>query len=117
MSSKFPVPRSKRAIWPRVALLVVLAWSSACAPHPSTRERMPASVGPVPARDTGTLELGTGNSAARRVSPISIPMRDGVILRGYLLLHPAPPPFPVIVYRTPYDVKSAVESSVMFKKA
>lgn len=44
-------------------------------------------------------------------------MRDGVLLRGYLMLPAGSGPFPTLVYRTPYGVKRTVESSELFKKA
>jgi putative CocE/NonD family hydrolase len=44
-------------------------------------------------------------------------MRDGVMLRGYLVLPAGTGPFPVVVYRTPYGVKRTVETSKLFKKA
>jgi uncharacterized protein len=64
-----------------------------------------------------TQDLGPRTAPAVHEGRIEIPMRDGTLLRGYLLLPAGSPPFPVIVYRTPYGVKRTVESSVMFKKA
>ena len=40
---------------------------------------------------------------------VGVPMRDGVILRADLYRPPGPGPFPVLVYRTPYDRRAAAE--------
>ena len=65
---------------------------------------------------SGNSEVGARNSLPR-ISRIAIPMRDGVLLRGYLMLPAGTGPFPVIVYRTPYGVRSTVDESGTFKKA
>jgi putative CocE/NonD family hydrolase len=116
MSSRFQVPSSKWVTPRRLVIAGFLAWSSACASRASTHDATQGTSNPVPTPDTGNLELGTRTSGIQ-VSAISVPMRDGVFLRGYLLLPPGRGPFPVVVYRTPYGVKSTVESSLMFRKA
>src|SRR5688500_11947024 len=105
MSSQFPVPNSAGGTWRGVALAALVGWASACANRTAIHPRTPASVDAVPARVTVNREPGTGNQSASGVSHISVRMRDGVVLRGYLMLPPGPGPFPVIVYRTPYGVK------------
>jgi putative CocE/NonD family hydrolase len=117
-SSRFPVPSSGRTVWRLVATLGFFAGAEACASRTPPREGAPPSVGAVSAPGTENRELGTRNlPSGARISRIAVPMRDGVILRGYLLLPPGPGPFPVIVYRTPYGVSRTVETSKMFRKA
>jgi uncharacterized protein len=119
MSSRFLVPSSRWATVRRlVAGLAVFAVACVSPVKSPGGGRLALKADTLAQRKSGNWEPGTWNSAARtRISPISIPMRDGVVLRGYLLLPEGAGPFPVIVYRTPYGVKSTVESSVMFKKA
>jgi putative CocE/NonD family hydrolase len=52
-----------------------------------------------------------------RDSNIAIPMRDSVLLMADILRPAGDGPFPVLVYRTPYDKQSAVEVSSIFRKA
>ena len=46
-----------------------------------------------------------------------IPMRDGVILRAYVRPPSGNGPFPVLVYRTPYGAKDALEEFTTFQHA
>jgi uncharacterized protein len=119
MSSKFQVPSSKWTTWRRLALSGLFTWLGACASPTKSAGGVHLGSAPdtVAWRKSGNLELGTGSSPASSVSRVEIPMRDGIILRGYLMLPAGPLPFPVIVYRTPYGVKSTVDESLMFKKA
>ncbi len=48
---------------------------------------------------------------------LAIPMRDSVILKADLLRPPGEGPWPVLVYRTPYGRRSAVEEYTIFRKA
>jgi putative CocE/NonD family hydrolase len=48
---------------------------------------------------------------------VSVPMRDGVILRADILLPQGNGPFPVLVYRTPYGKHRAIPGYSIFKKA
>jgi putative CocE/NonD family hydrolase len=41
---------------------------------------------------------------------VAVPMRDGVVLRADVWRPSGPGPFPVLVYRTPYDKRKAPES-------
>lgn len=50
-----------------------------------------------------------------RESGVAVPMRDGVILRAYVLRPAGPGKFPTLVYRTPYGAKRALDSSIMAK--
>jgi predicted acyl esterase len=71
---------------------------------------------PIPATSAGPRTADRAPPGSRLTS-IAIPMRDGVLLRGYLLLPHGNGPFPVIVYRTPYGVRPSVEASALFRKA
>ena len=44
-------------------------------------------------------------------SAVAIPMRDGVVLMADIWRPAAPGPFPVLVYRTPYDRQDAAAAS------
>lgn len=46
---------------------------------------------------------------------VAIPMRDGVILRADILRPPGESRFPVLVYRTPYDKRDALQDSIFTK--
>jgi len=48
---------------------------------------------------------------------VEVPMRDGVILRADIYRPAGDGPFPVLVYRTPYDKRGAVESYATHRKA
>lgn len=48
---------------------------------------------------------------------VAVPMRDGVVLRAELLKPAGPGPFPVLVYRTPYDKRRAIEDDSIFARA
>ena len=48
---------------------------------------------------------------------VAVPMRDGVILRGDLLLPRGEGKFPVLVYRTPYGKHRAIADFTTFAKA
>ena len=50
-------------------------------------------------------------------SDVPIPMRDSVILMADILRPAGEGPFPVLVYRTPYDKRSAVTDYSIFQKA
>jgi len=47
----------------------------------------------------------------------AIPMRDGVVLRADILLPHKGGPFPVLVYRTPYGAKNALQEYTTFQHA
>jgi predicted acyl esterase len=117
-SSQVPVPSPGPPSWRRVAALAPLAAVIACAGGVARGEAGEPNVHTSPARDTGNWELGTRNyPAGTRVSRIAVPMRDGVLLRGYLIRPSGPGPYPVVVYRTPYGVSRSVESNLTFRKA
>jgi uncharacterized protein len=118
-SSKFRVPSSECVIGLSLANLGLVAWLGACASPTKTGgggARLVSAPDTTPPKSWNS-ELGTRNSAVGQRRQIEIPVRDGVVLRGYLLLPPGAGPFPVIVYRTPYGVREAVETSGIFKKA
>ena len=48
---------------------------------------------------------------------VSIPMRDGVVLRADILRPAGENRFPVLVYRTPYNKQDALESYSTFRRA
>lgn len=50
-------------------------------------------------------------------SNVAIPMRDSVVLMADILRPAGEGPFPVLVYRTPYDKRGAVEDYSIFRKA
>ena len=103
-----------RGPWGVAACSAVLM-ASACRPTPSGRPVVVYTADSVAAHAPRTTDLAPDlATSARR---IAVPMRDGVILRGYLMLPPGAGPFPVIVYRTPYGVNRTVETSETFKKA
>ena len=52
-----------------------------------------------------------------RDSNVAIPMRDSVVLMADILRPGGEGPFPVLVYRTPYDKESAVAEYSIFRKA
>jgi putative CocE/NonD family hydrolase len=52
-----------------------------------------------------------------RDSDVPVPMRDSVILMADILRPGGDGPFPVLVYRTPYDKRSVVEEYSIFRKA
>jgi len=58
----------------------------------------------------------SANGAERR-SEVSVPMRDGVVLRADVLLPSAEGKFPALVYRTPYGKHFALKEYKMFEKA
>lgn len=47
----------------------------------------------------------------------AVPMRDGVVLRADILLPRKGGPFPVLVYRTPYGAKNALQEYTTFQHA
>lgn len=53
----------------------------------------------------------------QRDSNVAIPMRDSVTLMADILRPAGDGPFPVLVYRTPYDRRSAVNEYSIFRKA
>jgi putative CocE/NonD family hydrolase len=113
MSSEFRVRSSESRKWRGLAAAGFVAWLVACA----SPTKSPAGTGPVAAADAEMRRDSRNPELRARAPRVSVPMRDGVVLRGYLLLPTGPGPYPVIVYRTPYGVKSTVESSALFKKA
>jgi uncharacterized protein len=48
---------------------------------------------------------------------VAVPMRDGVVLRADVWRPAGPGPFPVLVYRTPYDKTKAPESYTTIRNA
>lgn len=57
----------------------------------------------------GFLQVAVGaDSVWLRDHNVAVPMRDGVVLRADLFRPKATGPFPVLVYRTPYDKNAAV---------
>jgi putative CocE/NonD family hydrolase len=52
-----------------------------------------------------------------RDTNVVIPMRDSVLLTADILRPPGEGPFPVLVYRTPYDKVNAVAEHSIFRKA
>ncbi|MGH9863736.1 MAG: CocE/NonD family hydrolase, partial [Candidatus Acidiferrales bacterium] len=48
---------------------------------------------------------------------VAVPMRDGVVLRAEVWRPAGPGPFPVLVYRTPYNRQPAQRNSSIFPKA
>src|SRR5579859_7875622 len=64
-----------------------------------------------------SLAQQTPGNPANRTADVSIPMRDGVTLRGDILLPAAEGKFPTLIYRTPYDKQSALKEYKTFEKA
>ena len=56
------------------------------------------------------------NSAQHRTN-VSVPMRDGVVLRADILLPSAEGKFPALIYRTPYGKHFALKEYKTFEKA
>src|SRR5258707_11618602 len=56
------------------------------------------------------------NSAQQRTN-VSVPMRDGVVLRADILLPSAEGKFPALIYRTPYGKHFALKEYKTFEKA
>ena len=54
---------------------------------------------------------------ATHVADVSVPMRDGVVLRADILLPSAEGKFPALVYRTPYGKHFALKEYKTFEKA
>jgi putative CocE/NonD family hydrolase len=52
-----------------------------------------------------------------RDTNVAIPMRDSVVLAADILRPEGPGPFPVLVYRTPYERRSEIEEYSIFRKA
>lgn len=52
-----------------------------------------------------------------REANVAVKMRDGVVLRADVWRPPGDGPFPVLVYRTPYDKDDAIAEYPIFKKA
>lgn len=48
---------------------------------------------------------------------VAVPMRDGVVLSAVVLRPAGPGPFPVLVYRTPYDKSAALREYSSFARA
>ena len=69
-----------------------------------------------PAGSSSALQQGSLGEFTRD-SNVAVPMRDSIVLMADLLRPPGEGPFPVLVYRTPYDRKSAVEEYSIFRKA
>ena len=113
MSFEFRGSSLEKPIGRMVVTSVLLCWSTACVARASERARMQSPSG----ADSISVGSSRRSNLETRTSSISVPMRDGVILRGYLMLPASPPPFPVIVYRTPYGVKATVDESLLFRKA
>jgi uncharacterized protein len=63
--------------------------------------------------------LGQVGSAGGIVqdSNVAIPMRDSVVLMADIYRPAGPGPFPVLVYRTPYDKRGTVDDYSIFRKA
>jgi putative CocE/NonD family hydrolase len=56
-------------------------------------------------------------SGVERRADVSIPMRDGVVLRADILLPSAEGKFPALIYRTPYGKHLALKEYKTFEKA
>jgi predicted acyl esterase len=67
-------------------LIVAVAGLAACASDESAPARIAAEIAPY------TVE-----------QDVAVPMRDGVILRADIYKPPGEGPFPVLLYRTPYN--------------
>jgi putative CocE/NonD family hydrolase len=57
------------------------------------------------------------NNSVEHSSDVSVPMRDGVVLRADVLLPSAEGKFPALVYRTPYGKHVALKEHTTFAKA
>src|SRR5216684_5000065 len=57
------------------------------------------------------------NNSEEHRSDVSVPMRDGVVLRADVLLPSAEGKFPALVYRTPYGKHVALKEYTTFAKA
>jgi hypothetical protein len=68
-----------------------------------------------PARTSGT-EAGQASPFVIE-REVAVPMRDGVVLRADVWRPHGPGPFPVLVYRTPYNRRAAPEGYATFRKA
>ncbi len=68
---------------------------------------------------TTLLLAGAGSRAAQSLEEpnTAIPMRDGVMLRATVLRPTTGGPFPVLVYRTPYGARAALEEYTTFRHA
>src|SRR4026209_1191885 len=53
----------------------------------------------------------------QRDSNVAIPMRDSITLMADILRPAGDGPFPVLGYRTPYDLRAAVTEYSIFRKA
>ena len=58
----------------------------------------------------------SSKEVAHRIN-VSVPMRDGVVLRADILLPSAEGKFPALIYRTPYGKHSALKEYKTFEKA
>src|ERR1700738_1916587 len=56
-------------------------------------------------------------SRVERRTDVSVPMRDGVVLRADILLPSAEGKFPALIYRTPYGKHFALQEYKTFEKA
>ncbi len=63
------------------------------------------------------LVPASGEDAFVVVSDVAVPMRDGVILRADVWRPRGDGPFPVLVYRTPYDRREAPRDYTTFRRA
>src|SRR5882762_7240763 len=63
----------------------------------------------------GVCVRGEGQRSGENAT--AIPMRDGVVLRADVLLPDEGGPFPVLVYRTPYGEKNALQEYTTFQHA
>src|SRR5437868_2693635 len=66
--------------------------------------------------DTAPRALQAPAAAPIRDRDVTIPMRDGVVLRADVL-RPAEGRFPTLVYRTPYGKRPALDEYTTFARA
>jgi uncharacterized protein len=62
-------------------------------------------------------ETQSSTSSAQQKTNVTIPMRDGVVLRADVLLPSADGKFPALLYRTPYGKHFALKEDKTFEKA
>ena len=79
--------------------------------------RVPPPVAGAAPRATRTAAADSNAAAVVRLQDVAVPMRDGVVLRADVWRPASSGPFPVLVYRTPYDKGAATESYAIFGKA